>query len=82
MQPHGGERVFGRGRGDVGRDEAKDLGLIDAVGTIDEYVGGTWGLRTYDFGPNAQSLPLLGRTLQDVIVGSVQRLGGSIPEVR
>ena len=62
--------------------EAKDLGLIDAVGTIDEYVGTTWGLRTYDFGPNAQSLPLLGRTLQDVIVGSVQRLGGSVPEVR
>lgn len=62
--------------------EAKDLGLIDAVGTIDEYVSATWGLRTYDFGPNAQSLPLLGRTLQDVIVGSVQRLGGSVPEVR
>ena len=62
--------------------EAKDLGLVDAIGTIDEYVSATWGLRTYDFGPNAQGLPLLGRTLQDVIVGSVKRLGGSVPEVR
>jgi protease-4 len=63
--------------------EAKELGLVDAVGTIDEYVSSTWvGIRTYDFGPNTQTLPLLGRTLQDVVVGAVQRLTTPAPQVR
>ena len=62
--------------------EAKDLGLVDSVGTLDEYVSATWGMRTYDFGPSAQSLQLLGHTLQDALVGSVQRLATSVPSVR
>lgn len=62
--------------------EAKDLGLVDSVGTLDEYVSATWGMRTYDFGPSAQGLQLLGHTLQDALVGSVQRLATSVPSVR
>lgn len=62
--------------------EAKDLGLVDSVGTLDEYVSATWGMRTYDFGPSAQGLQLLGNTLQDALVGSVQRLATSVPSVR
>ena len=62
--------------------EAKDLGLVDSVGTLDEYVSATWGMRTYDFGPSAQGLQLLNRTLQDALVGSVQRLASTIPSVR
>lgn len=62
--------------------EAKDLGLVDSVGTLDEYVSATWGMRTYDFGPSAQGLQFLGRTLQDALVGSVQRLATSVPSVR
>lgn len=62
--------------------EAKDLGLVDSVGTLDEYVSATWGMPSYDFGPSAQGLQLLGRTLQDALVGSVQRLATSVPSVR
>ena len=62
--------------------EAKDLGLIDSVGTLDEYAASTWGLQTYDFGPSARGLQLLNRTLQDALVGSIQRLASSGPSVR
>ena len=54
--------------------EAKEIGLVDAVGTIDEYVASTWGVQAYDFGPSNQGLQLLGRTIQDAVVTSVQRL--------
>ena len=62
--------------------EAKDLGLVDSVGTLDEYVSATWGIRTYDFGPSPQGLQLLGHTLQDALVRSVQGLATSVPSVR
>jgi protease IV len=62
--------------------EAKDLGLVDSVGTLDEYVSATWGMQTYDFGPSAQGLQLLGHTLQDALVGSVQRLATPVPSIR
>ena len=63
--------------------EAESLGLIDEVGTLDEYVNATWGgVATYDYGPKPQSLQLFGRTLQDVLVGSVQRLTIAAPAVR
>ena len=62
--------------------EAKDLGLVDSVSTLDEYVAATWGIRTYDFGPNAQGLQLLNRTLQDALVGSIQRMTSAVPAVQ
>ena len=63
--------------------EAKALGLIDEVGTLDDYVGTTWeGLPTYDYGPTPQSLQLFGRALQDVLVGSIQRLATATLVVR
>ena len=54
--------------------EAKDIGLVDSIGTLDQYVAETWGVQTYDFGPSAQGLQLLGRTIQDSLVSLVQRL--------
>ena len=62
--------------------EAMDLGLVDSVSTLDDYVAATWGMRTYDFGPSAQGLQLLNRTLQDALVGFVQRLVIAVPAVR
>jgi protease-4 len=62
--------------------EAVEIGLVDAVGTLDEYVSEHYGIRTYDFGPGSRTLPLLGRAVQDAIVGSVQRLAISYPEFR
>jgi protease IV len=44
-----------------GGAQAKTLGLIDDIGTIDEVVKSKWGdARIYDFGPNAPGLPLVG----------------------
>ena len=55
--------------------EAKALGLIDAVDTVDAYVGKRWpGLRSYDFGPSGSSGQFFGRALEDLVVGAVQRV--------
>ena len=51
--------------------EAKEIGLVDDVGTLDDYVANTWGVQTYDFGPSTQGLQLLGRTIQGALVNSV-----------
>lgn len=41
------------GSGEVwGGLEAKEIGLIDAIGTVDEIAQQSWGLKTYDFGPH------------------------------
>lgn len=41
------------GSGEVwGGLEAKEIGLIDAIGTVDEVALQNWGLKTYDFGPH------------------------------
>ena len=62
--------------------EAKALGLADEIGTLDEYVTTAWsGLKPYDFGPSPQGIQLFGRTLQDVLVGAVQRLAVQPPLV-
>jgi len=45
------------GTGEVwGGIEAKEFGLVDAIGTLDEVVSSTWCLKTYDFGPVQQGL--------------------------
>ncbi len=46
------------GTGEVwGGEEAKELGLVDAIGTLEDVVSTTWGIATHDFGPHE---PLLG----------------------
>jgi protease-4 len=39
--------------------EAKDVGLVDSIGTLEEVVSLQWGLKAYDFGPLRQSAGLL-----------------------
>jgi protease-4 len=36
-------------------DEAKAIGLVDEIATLDEVIATTWGIKAYDFGPNADS---------------------------
>ena len=63
--------------------EAKALGLVDAVDTVDAYVGKRWpGLQSYDFGPSGGSGQFFGRALEDLVVGAVQRVlanGAALP---
>ena len=41
-----------------------------------------WGMKTYDYGPSADSSPFLTRSLQDAIAGAVRRLALSSPTVQ
>jgi protease-4 len=63
-------------------EQAQHLGLIDEIGTLDQYVGSQWNLETYDFGPAPQSTGLWGSAVQDVLVGAIQRLLMSTPAIR
>ena len=63
--------------------EAKDLGLVDAVGTLEDYVSTNYsGVKTYDFGPSADGFQLFGRAIQDAAVASMERLSISTPSLR
>ena len=59
--------------------EAKELGLVDAVSTVDDFVASHWGLKPYDYGPSADTAPFLTRSLQDALAGAVRRLALSGP---
>lgn len=61
--------------------EALRLGLVDEVGTIDQYVS-KGGLKAYDFGPSAQNMSIFSRSAQDILVGAIQRLSTAVPQVR
>jgi protease IV len=55
------------GSGEIwGGQEAKDIGLVDGISTLDEVVAANWGLKTYDFGPSQDSFGLFSASLQGV----------------
>lgn len=62
--------------------EAKEIGLVDAVSTVDDYVAVHWGLKPYDYGPSTDTAPFLTRSLQDALAGAVRRLALSGPVVQ
>jgi protease-4 len=45
-------------------DEAKAIGLVDEIGTLDEVIAATWGVKSYDFGPNQESFGLWSSTFE------------------
>ena len=47
--------------------DAKRLGLIDEIGTLEEVIRGGWNLNWYDFGPRRQSGLLVAETRSDLI---------------
>ena len=63
------------GSGEIwGGQEAKDLGLVDGISTLDEVVATTWGLKTYDFGPSQDTFGLFSASLE----GLAQKIGDSL----
>jgi protease-4 len=62
--------------------EALDLGLVDAVGTLEEHVAGKWGLPIYDFGPTTDGFQLLSRSLQDALASTLHRMASAAPVLR
>lgn len=61
--------------------QAKEIGLVDTIGTIDEYVQNTWGLKSYDFGPSHEALQLFAKTVGDGVGGAVAEALNPIPSV-
>jgi len=45
-------------------DEAKAIGLVDEIATLDEVIAATWGIKPYDFGPNQESFGPWSSTFQ------------------
>lgn len=62
--------------------EAKELGLVDALGTLEEAVSETWALKTYDFGPQQRGSALLTSFVSDALVATVESLIGRQPRLR
>lgn len=62
--------------------EAKELGLVDQLGTLEEYVGSTWsGVKTYDFGPSNDSYQLFARALQEAANNAMERMTFTVPTI-
>ncbi len=63
------------GSGEVwGGIEAKELGLIDAISTVDDVVASTWGLKTYNFGPHQDGFGALSASFHLVLAGILERV--------
>ena len=45
-------------------EEAKVIGLVDEIATLDEVVSAKWGIKAYDFGPNPESFGPWSSTFQ------------------
>ena len=63
------------GTGEIwGGQEAKDIGLVDEISTLDEVVATNWGLKSYDFGPSQDTFGLFSASLE----GMAQKIGDSL----
>ena len=73
-----GEKLSGAA--DVGSGEvwlgpdAKRLGLIDEIGTLEEVIRGRWNLNWYDFGPRRQGGLFVTETKSDLVSEIVDRV--------
>lgn len=64
---------YGTGEIWVG-EEAKQIGLVDSIGTIDDLIETTWGLKTFNFGPDKAPLNLFAESVGAVVENAVERL--------
>lgn len=54
--------------------EAKEVGLIDAIGTIDEVLKGFENAKAHDFGPSARTVPFIGAAsswVRDLVLDAI-----------
>ena len=54
--------------------EAKDIGLVDGISTLDEVVTTNWGLKSYDFGPSQDTFGPFSASLE----GLTQKIADSL----
>lgn len=54
--------------------EAKEIGLVDSIGTLDDVVATTWNLKSYDFGPAHEHGGLLSSSASDALGDLLSKL--------
>lgn len=73
------------GTGEVwGGEEAKELGLVDSINTIEGLVASKWGLKTYEFGPREAAFGPLSSSIASLLASAFEKLlaGVTAPTVR
>jgi protease IV len=63
VQQRGAKLIRGKdyGTGEIwGGEEARQVGLVDEIGTLDEVIKTKWKVDAYDYGPRASNVPLMG----------------------
>lgn len=62
------------GTGEVwGGEEAKELGLVDAIGTLEDVVATSWGIKTYDFGPYEPLVGLVSASVSSAMSAALEQ---------
>lgn len=54
--------------------EAKELGLVDAIGTQDDVAASDWGLESYNFGPHQDGFGAISSRLGTAVSGVLHRV--------
>lgn len=62
--------------------EAKALGLVDDISTLDEYILRTWGIASYDFGPTSGTYALFSKAAQNAITSALQGSLSPTPSIQ
>lgn len=44
--------------------EAKQIAIIDEIGTVDQIIKESWGLKSHDFGPSKPQIPFVGAVVE------------------
>lgn len=57
-----------------GGAKALEIGLIDAIGTLDQVIADTWGLKPYYFGPRKDAMPFFATAIDQAVSSAVDRL--------
>jgi protease IV len=62
--------------------EAKRIGLVDEIGTLDDVVAAKFALKTFDFGPGRPGIPFLSAALEDIGRGLAQAVFNNSISIR
>ena len=74
---------FDLGTGEIwSGQEAKDLGLVDQIATLDSYIQARWGLKKYELGPTSGAAAMFSSSLHSIVVAAVRQALAVEPQLR
>jgi len=56
-----------------GGTKALEIGLIDGIGTLDQVIEETWGLKAHDFGPHKETMSFLSAAFDHAVATAMDR---------